>query len=1057
MISDIGQMFGPYEVLGRVGGGGMGMVLRAWDERLHREVAIKLLYDDYQMPGVRERFLQEARAASKLSHPNICTIFDIGEKSGEPYLVMELLEGETLKEKIARGALLAEEIVAYAKDIAEALAAAHAKGIVHRDIKPANVFLVDLPSGGTQVKVLDFGLAKIGLTEDGGWMSRSLDMTLAGATVGTLAYMSPEQACGQQLDARSDLFSLGVVMYEMATRQIPFRGTTSSLVYTQLLEHDPEPIRKWNESIPKDLERLILKLLAKNRRERFQNAKELRDALAKVEGKLNKGGWLPKKANQTVVPLVPATDPVAHKKRPLRAVGKQERVQVEARTPAQSSDSKSSGDNVLIRPLRLQAEEALPKTTALRASANLSAVAEESGPQTRQPVSSDHKPPDSGGTQQPATPVSSDVVVRQAEFAKKIRVDSPASRGPQKEKSQWRQKTTIIAAASVVVVSSAIFLLVRNGLHPILKKNDSLFVASVQNKTGDAALEGAVLEGLEMDLKQSPYFKTLGAIAGQASSRLIEKESAETASKILAQSVAQRVGAKAYLYGEIRQQGTKYVLSMDVLNTQSNDKLTSITETAESRDSIAEAIDRLSRAVRIETGESGQSVADTAISLRNLATANVDALNAYFAGEKAQADERIGESIFAYQSAIKHDPKFGLAQMKLTWLYRDERAEVESAKSAEAAQDVTRNAGEKTKLLAEFGYEMNATGDYAHALAIIRSYNDRFSGDVDGLVGLARSLRAQGHLVEALLAAQQAYGNDLYNTDAYDEAELALIGLDRYDAALDLTKQVGKLGIVANRNVLAVAYLADKQADVRKATTLLRTLQAAQSVPYKEWADYGRYLDNTGQTSAGVVSWKQVAEKAQRTEGLASASASMLAQGALDNALAANCADAKELAKTSQMQQQGAEAIFNAGMASALCGDKAASDGAISALQVFPHNTLVAQYYLPSILAAQMFHLGQHEQALELLASTDVRVNEPLIFYLRGISEASIGRTQQAVDDLHSVLEHRGIDFLHGGNVYPFAELELSRVLAGSGDQIGSAEAYQRFLTLRAKPENGSS
>src|SRR5215469_787313 len=321
MVPETGQKFGPYEILGRIGGGGMGLVFRAWDERLHRDVAIKLLYDDYRMPGLRERFLQEARAASKLSHPNICTIYDIGEKDGDPYLVLEFLEGETLKEKVAHGALSAADIVAHAQDVADALAAAHVKGIVHRDIKPANIFLVRQPAGGTQAKVLDFGLAKIGLREDGGWLSRSLDLNLAGATVGTLAYMSPEQACGQELDARSDLFSLGIVMYEMATRRVPFRGTTSALVYTQLLEHDPEPIRKWNESIPKDLERLILKLLAKNRRERFQNAKELRDALAKVEGKLNKGGWLPKKANQTAVPLVPATDPVAHKKRPLRAVG----------------------------------------------------------------------------------------------------------------------------------------------------------------------------------------------------------------------------------------------------------------------------------------------------------------------------------------------------------------------------------------------------------------------------------------------------------------------------------------------------------------------------------------------------------------------------------------------------------------------------------------------------------------------------------------------------------------------------------------------------------------
>ncbi len=1048
MISEIGQKLGPYEILGRVGGGGMGMVLRAWDERLHREVAVKLLYDDYQMPGVRERFLQEARAASKLSHPNICTIFDIGEKSGEPYLVMELLEGETLKEKIARGALPAEEIVAYAKDIVEALAAAHAKGIVHRDIKPANIFLVGLPSGGTQVKVLDFGLAKIGLTEDGGWMSRSLDMTLAGATVGTLAYMSPEQACGQQLDARSDLFSLGIVMYEMATRQIPFRGTNSSLVYTQLLEHDPDSIRTWNESIPKDLERLILKLLAKNRRERFQNTKELRDALVKLEGKLNKGGWLPKKASHSAVPLVPATDPVANQRRPLRAIAKQERVEVEAQPPRQASDSRSSGDNVLIRPLRLQAEEALPKTTALRASATLSAVAVESGPQTIQPASGSHNPIDSGRTPEPAAPLSSDILIKQAESVRKTKVDSVTAPVSQKE---WRKKPAILAAAAVVVVASAIFLSVRNGLHPVLKKNDSLLVASVQNKTGDAALEGAVLEGLEIDLKQSPYFKTLGAVAGRAGRRLIETESGEAASKMLVQTVAQRVGAKAYIYGEIHLQGTKYVLSIDVLNTESNDKLTSITETAESRESIAEAIDRLSKALRIETGESRQSVA-AAAPLRSMATANLDALSAYFSGEQERANGRVGEGISAYQSAIKHDPKFGLAQIRLSWLYRGEKAEVESAKSAEVARDVVRNADEKTKLLAEFCYEMSSTGDFAHALAIIRSYNTQFPGDVDGLAGLARALRAQGHLVEALLAAQQAFGSDPYNSDAYNEAELALIGLDRYDAALDLEKQAGKLGIVASEHMLAAAYLGNRQDDVRKTAATLRTAQVA----YKELADYGRYLDNTDQMNLGVVAWKQLADKARQTEGLVSASAFMLAQGALDNALAGHCSDAKDLAKASQTQLRGAEAIFNAGMASALCGDKSASDEAISALQIFPHSTLVAQYYLPAMLAAQMFRLGQREQTQELLASTEARIDEPLIFYLRGMTEASVGHPQQAIEDLRSVLEHRGIDFLQGGNVYPFAELELSRVLAGSGDRAGSAEAYQRFLTLWAKPENGS-
>src|ERR1700735_534534 len=301
MIPEVGQRFGPYEILGKLGGGGMGLVFRAWDERLHREVAIKLLYDDYKMPGIRERFLQEARAASALNHPNICTIFDIGEQNHNPYLVMELLEGETVKDRIARGALSAEEIVRYAMEIADALTAAHAKGIVHRDIKPANIFLVTMPNGKSQAKVLDFGLAKIGFEVRGAQESRSLSLTAAGATVGTLAYMSPEQARGETLDSRSDLFSLGVVMYEMATRHIPFPGATSALVFVQLLNHQPESVRNWNDSIPRELDRIIFKCMAKERTQRFQTAQELEEALSKV-GEKGGGGWL-RKATANV-PLV---------------------------------------------------------------------------------------------------------------------------------------------------------------------------------------------------------------------------------------------------------------------------------------------------------------------------------------------------------------------------------------------------------------------------------------------------------------------------------------------------------------------------------------------------------------------------------------------------------------------------------------------------------------------------------------------------------------------------------------------------------------------------------
>ena len=202
MVPEPGEYVGPYEILGQLGSGGMGIVFRAWDERLHREVALKLLHNEYETPNLRERFLIEARAASALNHPNICTIFDLGDDAGDPFLVMELLSGQTLKEKIGDGAIATEEIVRTSIEVADALAWAHSKGVIHRDVKPANIFLLSRPGGQSQAKVLDFGLAKVTANSRSGRASRAMELTSAGSTVGTLAYMSPEQARGESLDVR---------------------------------------------------------------------------------------------------------------------------------------------------------------------------------------------------------------------------------------------------------------------------------------------------------------------------------------------------------------------------------------------------------------------------------------------------------------------------------------------------------------------------------------------------------------------------------------------------------------------------------------------------------------------------------------------------------------------------------------------------------------------------------------------------------------------------------------------------------------------------------------
>jgi serine/threonine protein kinase len=303
MFPEAGQRLGPYEILGELGGGGMAKVFRAWDGRLHREVAVKVIHDRNDMPGIGERFLREARAASGLNHPNICTIFDIGEQAGDPYLVMELMEGDTLKARINEGPIPEEDILRLSAEIADALAAAHARGIVHRDIKPANIFLIERPNGLSQAKVLDFGLAKVDLFEE-----RDFDahLTKVGATVGTISYMSPEQARGETLDARSDLFSLGILMYEMSTGQLPFKGNTSALFFVELLGQAPfDPVRSWNDEVPEDLEAVIHRLLEKDPAKRYQSAREVYDVLHDLAE--TRSGWLTRlKSSPPVLPVVPA-------------------------------------------------------------------------------------------------------------------------------------------------------------------------------------------------------------------------------------------------------------------------------------------------------------------------------------------------------------------------------------------------------------------------------------------------------------------------------------------------------------------------------------------------------------------------------------------------------------------------------------------------------------------------------------------------------------------------------------------------------------------------------